>query len=48
MTLARACPVMHIQGFTQQQVSYATEDADVDALFARFATEHAPSVNLAR
>ena len=34
--------VMHIQGFTQQQVSYATEFSDGDALFARFATEVEP------
>lgn len=31
--------VMHIQGFTQQQVSYATELADGDVLMARFAAE---------
>jgi len=30
---------MHIQGFTQQQVSYTTQFADGDALYARFAAE---------
>lgn len=35
--------VMHIQGFTQQQVSYADEFADGEELYSRFASEVEPS-----